>query len=206
LDEEEVEGQLPRWEIAPPEMYDVVRYLHGVPEGVKELEPGKANPLECNLHLLNGISFNKGCYVGQELTARTYHTGVIRKCLTPVMLVAEDEPNHRLVQEVQAELDRVLPPSLFGHSWLECVMAKEGDPVLNADTQRRVGRLVGRAHSVGLAMLRLQHSTAPNARFEVDDPVGASTYPLFPPIFREAYGLGTGVGGAVAPEGASSSS
>ncbi len=28
-------------------------------------------PLECNLDLLNYISFNKGCYVGQELTART---------------------------------------------------------------------------------------------------------------------------------------
>lgn len=32
------------------------------------------------------VSFQKGCYVGQELTARTYHTGVIRKRLMPVKL------------------------------------------------------------------------------------------------------------------------
>lgn len=35
---------------------------------------------------MNGISFTKGCYIGQELTARTHHTGVIRKRLFPVQL------------------------------------------------------------------------------------------------------------------------
>ncbi|RLW11365.1 hypothetical protein DV515_00001250 [Chloebia gouldiae] len=33
---------------------------------------------------MNGISFTKGCYIGQELTARTHHMGVIRKRLLPV--------------------------------------------------------------------------------------------------------------------------
>lgn len=35
---------------------------------------------------MNGISFTKGCYIGQELTARTHHMGVIRKRLFPVQL------------------------------------------------------------------------------------------------------------------------
>ena len=41
-------------------------------------------PLECNLDSLNGISFDKGCYVGQELTARTHFTGLVRKLCYPV--------------------------------------------------------------------------------------------------------------------------
>ena len=35
---------------------------------------------------MHGVSFHKGCYIGQELTARTHHTGVVRKRLMPLEL------------------------------------------------------------------------------------------------------------------------
>jgi folate-binding protein YgfZ len=51
----------------------------------KERPAGEAIPLEYNLDGLHGISYEKGCYVGQELIARTHHKGVIRKRVFPVV-------------------------------------------------------------------------------------------------------------------------
>lgn len=44
-------------------------------------------PLEHNLDVLNAIDFRKGCYLGQELTVRTHHTGVIRKRVVKIDLI-----------------------------------------------------------------------------------------------------------------------
>ena len=59
------------------------RYEYGTPEGSTELPSGDCLPLESNADFLQGVSFEKGCYVGQELTARTHNIGVTRKRLLP---------------------------------------------------------------------------------------------------------------------------
>ncbi|KAJ4905774.1 Glycine cleavage T-protein family [Raphanus sativus] len=64
--------------------YLLWRLEHGVAEGSAEIPKGEAIPLEYNFVGLNAISFDKGCYVGQELIARTHHRGVIRKRLIPL--------------------------------------------------------------------------------------------------------------------------
>ncbi|KAI3891040.1 hypothetical protein MKW98_007345 [Papaver atlanticum] len=60
---------------------DELNYLQwrvekGVAEGSTEIPKGDTIPLEYNLAGLNAISFNTGCYVGQESVARTHHCGV----------------------------------------------------------------------------------------------------------------------------------
>ncbi|XP_051023748.1 putative transferase CAF17, mitochondrial [Acomys russatus] len=77
---------VPRGQLGDLQDYHTHRYQQGIPEGVCDLPPGMALPLESNLVFMNGVSFTKGCYIGQELTARTHHTGVIRKRLFPVRL------------------------------------------------------------------------------------------------------------------------
>ncbi|POS76327.1 folate-binding protein YgfZ [Diaporthe helianthi] len=71
---------------ADEDAYRVRRYLMGVPEGQSELIREGALPLEGNLDVMGGIDFRKGCYVGQELTIRTKHRGVVRKRVLPVMI------------------------------------------------------------------------------------------------------------------------
>ncbi|XP_023235910.1 putative transferase CAF17 homolog, mitochondrial [Centruroides sculpturatus] len=71
--------------------YEELRYRLGIGEGIADHPPGKCFPLECNLDYLHGISFHKGCYIGQELTARIHHTGVVRKRLMPIRLEVEEK-------------------------------------------------------------------------------------------------------------------
>ena len=64
--------------------YEHLRLSLGVPDGSRDILVEKSFPLECNLDDLNAIDYEKGCYVGQELTARTHHRAKIRKRLFPV--------------------------------------------------------------------------------------------------------------------------
>ena len=64
--------------------YGVIRKLGGVAEGS---EISGKTALETNQDFLNAVSFQKGCYLGQELTARSQHIGKIRKRIMPIMIV-----------------------------------------------------------------------------------------------------------------------
>jgi len=70
----------------PSSSYTLRRYLRGVPEGSAEIPSGAALPAEHNIDVMSGIDFRKGCYIGQELTIRTHHTGIVRKRILPVVL------------------------------------------------------------------------------------------------------------------------
>ncbi|MBI3446529.1 MAG: folate-binding protein YgfZ [Magnetospirillum sp.] len=69
---------------APFETWDEARIRLGLPDGSRDLELEKGILLENGFDELNGVDFNKGCYMGQELTARTKYRGLVRKRLMPV--------------------------------------------------------------------------------------------------------------------------
>jgi len=75
----------------PESQYQMLRYQLGVPEGDKEMPTEKVNPLEFNLDVLNGVSYTKGCYIGQERNSYTHYRGIVRRRLMPVVLHGEGE-------------------------------------------------------------------------------------------------------------------
>ncbi len=90
------------FERAPAEDYDCLRLAHAVPDGSRDIPVEKGFLLENGIDDLSGVDFDKGCYVGQELTARIKHRGKVRKRLyrvdvdgplpapdTPIMLGAK---------------------------------------------------------------------------------------------------------------------
>ena len=77
---------------ASPEDYDRWRLSHGLPEGSADLEVDKATLVESGFEALNGVDFAKGCYVGQEVTARMKYRGLAKKRLMVVALEGEAPP------------------------------------------------------------------------------------------------------------------
>ncbi|KAI9678653.1 MAG: Iron-sulfur clusters incorporation protein [Caeruleum heppii] len=138
--------------LAPLESYTHRRILHGVPEGQAEILRDISLPLESNLDYMHGVDFRKGCYVGQELTIRTRHTGVVRKRIVPVRVYAVDdeETPTSLTDHPSSSSDRSpdLPPS-------GTPVHKPTDP-----KKRSVGKFLAGIHDVGLALCRLESMTA----------------------------------------------
>lgn len=66
--------------------YDRLRLSHGLSDGSRDLIVEKSTLLESNFDELHGVDWNKGCYMGQELTARTKYRGLVRKRLMPVRI------------------------------------------------------------------------------------------------------------------------
>lgn len=67
-----------------PNAYDLLRIDNFIAEGEKDLVAGQAFPLEYGMDELNAIDYKKGCYVGQELVARTHYLGELRKKIVQV--------------------------------------------------------------------------------------------------------------------------
>ena len=127
--------------------YEVRRMLTGVAEGQGEILKESALPQESNIDYMGGIDFRKGCYVGQELTIRTHHTGVVRKRILPVQIYdpgdGEKAPD-ALTYDEKSKL--VLPPRGANISRVD----KKG---------RSAGKWLGGVGNIGLALCRLEFMT-----------------------------------------------
>ena len=72
--------------------WDRHRLLLGLPDGSRDCESEKTVLLEAGFDELGGISWSKGCYMGQELTARTRYRGLLKRRLVPVSTQAALPP------------------------------------------------------------------------------------------------------------------
>ncbi len=74
------------------EDYERLRIRLGLPDGSRDMLVEKSLLLECGFDELNGIDWQKGCYLGQELTARTRYRGLVKKRLLPVTVEGDLPP------------------------------------------------------------------------------------------------------------------
>jgi len=79
------------------EDYEDRRLELGLPDGSRDIEVDKRFILEANFAELNGVDFEKGCYVGQEMTARMTYRGSLKKRLLPVTFEGELPPSGTVV-------------------------------------------------------------------------------------------------------------
>lgn len=146
-----------------------IRFQKGLIDSTEDYISETLLPLELNFDFFpNTISTNKGCYVGQELTARTYATGILRKRLVPVKLdnyqLLDTDPERKYAE---FHIDNVVEKSLAEH-----------EPTLNPFTnkppertkrkQRPAGLLISNEGLYGVALLRTEHFSA---AFSSDEPV-----------------------------------
>lgn len=66
--------------------YESLRISLGIPDTGKDLIADKSMPLESGFDELRGVDFQKGCYVGQEVTARMKHRNLVKKRLFPIAI------------------------------------------------------------------------------------------------------------------------
>ena len=65
-------------------LWDTRRISLAIPDGSRDMVVERSIALECNLDKLNALDWDKGCYMGQELTARTHYRGLVKKHLYTV--------------------------------------------------------------------------------------------------------------------------
>ncbi len=109
----------------------------GVAEGVAELGSDKHLWLECNAAELNGVSFTKGCYVGQENTARMNWRAKVNRRIVVVPIAQADEKRqivvypdlgysieHRRVEDISADITP---------GWMQAALATDAEGDGNSD-------------------------------------------------------------------------
>lgn len=84
---------------AQAEDWTALRVLHQIPEAGIELIPNDSFILEMGFERLNGVDFRKGCYVGQEVTARMKHKTELRKGLAQVTVDGTTTPGTAILME-----------------------------------------------------------------------------------------------------------
>ncbi len=129
------------------ERHRIRDYVYGIGDSLSIVN---RIPFECNLDLLHYIHYHKGCYVGQELTARTKYKGVIRKRLLPFSILSSP-----IIQQEFKKVDTIKLIEEIITSARNDNAPKVGDKVVLSE--KEVGEVVAvdKKGLVGIAMMQL---------------------------------------------------
>lgn len=138
--------------------YERLRIVKGVADG-GDFETGGL-PLDVGLHLINGVSFSKGCYLGQELTARSHFTGVLRKRLTTLIVKQPGDDSNRVIDEADAE-------DYFSNA--SSARLNIGDTILVDGGEKAAGKVTSAIDNIGVAVLRITDAFDESKSLRLED-------------------------------------
>ncbi len=86
-----------------------LRFAHGIPQGAAEMPAGEIFPLEYGCHKMNFIDFQKGCFIGQEVTSRSFRRGKLRKALWPICFeTAAPDISHNIMDDKNRTIGQLI--------------------------------------------------------------------------------------------------
>jgi tRNA-modifying protein YgfZ len=140
-------------------IYDLYRTCLGVPSDPIEIVSGVSLPSEATLDYLNAISYDKGCYIGQELTARTHFVGTTRKMLLPIVpVVSGGGDENGVVVANQGSLFENWSRDLFGPSFGIPLPPTGFELSTSGGGKRSAGKVMrGGVWGAGFALIRLEN-------------------------------------------------
>ncbi|GJQ10054.1 hypothetical protein GpartN1_g1845.t1 [Galdieria partita] len=171
------------------ELYHIWRIIYGVPEGGTDYSFLSSLPFEGNLDYLNGISFSKGCYLGQETTARVNYTGVVRKRIAPVVFAKEKDKGLQIAQAMihfyESPNDATCPiqTNMELENGISTIPVNSQLFVQNDQATKAVGHLTSSVYNIGLARLDLA-SVFPNATSPIGIPLNVEQSKLYAIPFK----------------------
>lgn len=138
--------------------YNIARMIHGIPESGNELN-GQF-PLNMHLDHLNGVAFDKGCYIGQELTQRTHYTGVVRKIALPYLVLSD-------ATSMKIDMQGFSPISYVDRGF---DINLKGETILDAKG-KKLGKVFAQQNNVGIALVDLArlNLNGPNHEYKLGD-------------------------------------
>jgi folate-binding protein YgfZ len=145
--------------------YEALCYIHGIISG--DIISGRI-PLECNMEWTNAIAFDKGCYLGQELVARTHFKGQVRKRMIPFYAIEGGTEMNKIAALALASLMTPTNGSILGcfkflanteADYLTKTAETDDLDIMNLETGKVVGKIETSSgyFNVGVAQIRLEH-------------------------------------------------
>jgi folate-binding protein YgfZ len=102
-----------------PGDWDSFRIPLGLPDGRRDMVPEKTILLEAGFDELHGVDWQKGCFMGQEITARSKYRGQIKRRLLPVEIEGDAPPPGTLIYAGEQEVGEMR--SSVGHKGLAVI-------------------------------------------------------------------------------------
>lgn len=118
-----------------------LRIATGIPQGAQDLTPNRALMLEAGLEHLGGIDFKKGCYIGQEVTARTHYRGLVKRRIVPVRTTDTKLSTGDAVFWEEKEVGKILSVAGNSYSALASIRLDALQDCLNPEPEQAAGHI-----------------------------------------------------------------